>query len=61
MEHTEDKIIRKYKELTKEQIEEIKTLPCLFLIENLQGDAFMGTLKSITADRYKVEFEYTIY
>ncbi|WP_263063523.1 FRG domain-containing protein [Dickeya dadantii] len=59
LEHTEDKIIRKYKELTKEQIEEIKTLPCLFLIENLQGDAFMGTLKSITADRYKVEFEYT--
>ncbi|WP_407254177.1 FRG domain-containing protein [Klebsiella michiganensis] len=60
LEHTEDKLVRKYKDLTKEQIEEIKELPCLFLVENLQGEAFVGSLKSITADRYKVEFEYNL-
>lgn len=60
LEHTEDKLVRKYKDLTKEQIEEIKELPCLFLVVNLQGEAFVGSLKSITADRYKVEFEYNL-
>ncbi|HED2799070.1 TPA: hypothetical protein R4Z60_006418, partial [Klebsiella michiganensis] len=43
LEHTEDKLVRKYKDLTKEQIEEIKELPCLFLVENLQGEAFVGS------------------
>lgn len=30
LEHTEDKLVRKYKDLTKEQIEEIKNYPAYF-------------------------------
>ncbi|MFP1917850.1 FRG domain-containing protein [Lonsdalea quercina] len=61
LEHTEERLAEKYIGLTDKQIEEIKNMPCLFLHEKLEGDAFIGKLSSIAADKYKIEIEYNIH